>query len=169
MASLHTGNSPDRVRRLDRLCGAAFRSDETDRSATTIASQRLAVLTLNIARNRWIAYQSDESGVPQVHVTKFVPEQPSEAARVQVSNDGGIGPVWSPNRKELLYRTSDGRVMTAAYHAAGETFTAEKPRRWVETRLAVASSYYSFEISPDGKRLVTYLAAGEAKPKPMSA
>ena len=54
--------------------------------------------------------------------------------------------------------------MTAAYHAAGEAFAAEKPRRWVETRLAVPSSYYSFEISPDG-RLVTYLAAGEAKPE----
>ena len=44
--------------------------------------------------------------------------------------------------------------MTAAYKAAGESFSIEKPRTWVETRLPVPSTYYSFDISPDGKRLV---------------
>src|SRR5687767_6121047 len=85
--------------------------------------------------SRWVAYQSDESGVHEVYVTKFSPERPSEAARIQISSGGGMGPVWSPNRKELLYRTPDGRAMTAAYQAVGESFTTEKPRKWVETRL----------------------------------
>jgi Tol biopolymer transport system component len=114
---------------------------------------------------RWIAYQSEETGVSEVYVTKFSPDGPGEAARVRVSNDGGIGPVWAPNRRELLFRTPDGRVMTAAYKAAGESFSIEKPRTWVETRLAVRSSYYSFDISPDGKRLLTFLAADEPKPE----
>ena len=55
--------------------------------------------------------------------------------------------------------------MSAAYKAAGESFSIEKARMWVETRLAVPSQYYSFDISPDSKRLVTFLAAGEAKPE----
>ena len=49
---------------------------------------------------RWIAYASEESGVPEIYVRPF-PD--AESARWQVSAAGGSDPVWSRNGRELFY------------------------------------------------------------------
>lgn len=49
---------------------------------------------------RWMAYQSDESGVYEIYVRPFPNVNDN---RVQVSNAGGIWPKWSPGGRELFY------------------------------------------------------------------
>ena len=53
--------------------------------------------------------------------------------------------------------------MAAAYKASGESFVAGKPYTWVERRVTLGGSYYSFELAPDGKRLMILAAVDEAK------
>ena len=49
---------------------------------------------------RWMAYQSNESGAFEIYVRPF----PNvEADQVQVSNNGGGIPLWSPDGSELFY------------------------------------------------------------------
>jgi serine/threonine-protein kinase len=55
---------------------------------------------------RWVAYTSDESGVPQV----FVRATPPGAAVRQVSTDGGAQPTWSKGGRELFYLAPDGTL-----------------------------------------------------------
>ena len=56
---------------------------------------------------RWIAYQSHESGRPEVYVRGFVaPGETADAAKTaggqwQVSTAGGIMPAWRPDGREL--------------------------------------------------------------------
>jgi len=50
---------------------------------------------------KWIAYVSDASGHYEVYVASF----PGSRGKRQVSTDGGIQPVWSPNGDELFYRS----------------------------------------------------------------
>ena len=51
---------------------------------------------------RWLAYQSDESGQPEIYVKPF----PNvDGGRWQVSTNGGYRPVWSPETTVVLSPT----------------------------------------------------------------
>ena len=54
---------------------------------------------------RWLAYDSDESGRDEVYIRSF----PESGTRIQISTQGGTGPLWSRDGKELFYsyRTAD--------------------------------------------------------------
>src|SRR5262249_12278625 len=60
---------------------------------------------------RWLAYQSDESGSPEVYVRPF-PDV--NAGRWQVSTGGGRVPTWSGDGRELFFLVGDGTFMSAA-------------------------------------------------------
>jgi Tol biopolymer transport system component len=49
---------------------------------------------------RWMAYTSDESGPFEIYVRSF----PSAGSQKLVSTNGGIGPYWRRDGKELLLR-----------------------------------------------------------------
>ncbi|HET9193147.1 MAG TPA: protein kinase [Vicinamibacterales bacterium] len=57
---------------------------------------------------QWIAYQSNESGRPEIYLLSF----PVPATRVQVSNNGGSRPRWSVDGRELYYTEGGTGVLT---------------------------------------------------------
>ena len=68
---------------------------------------------------RWLAFQSDESGSPEVYV---VPLDSARSDRWQISTAGGRLPRWSSDGRELFYLGSDS-MMTVAV-PAGPQFVA---------------------------------------------
>jgi serine/threonine-protein kinase len=106
---------------------------------------------------RWLAYQSTESGISEIYVRPF----PGPGGKWKVSNGGGRMPVWSPNGRELFYRTADSRIMVATYTAQGDSFVADKPRLWSETRFTDTGLSPNFDLHPDGKRFAVLMAADE--------
>ena len=52
-----------------------------------------------------------------------------------VSNEGGIGPIWSRNGRELFYQSFDHRIDVAEYTVRGGSFVVEKARDGSQTRL----------------------------------
>jgi Tol biopolymer transport system component len=52
---------------------------------------------------RWVAYVSDETGERQVYVQPY----PGPGPRIPISSDGGEGPVWSRDGRELFYFRPD--------------------------------------------------------------
>lgn len=81
-----------------------------------------------------------------------------------MSTGGGAAPLWSRDGRELLFRTSGGRVMAAPNIAKGDSFAAGKPRVWTETRLRGGGFCRNDDITPDGKRLAA-IAADEDSDK----
>jgi serine/threonine-protein kinase len=57
---------------------------------------------------KWMAYVSDESGNSEVYVRQF-PEV--NKGKVQVSTSGGYSPLWSPDARDLYYRSGDAVMM----------------------------------------------------------
>ena len=112
---------------------------------------------------RWLAYQSNESGNMEVYVRPF----PGPGGRWQISTGGGLFPKWSRDGRELFFLTQDRRIMVAAYTVRGDSFSADKPRVWSETRPVVLPRAPTYDLSPDGKRVAVLMGtadAGEQKP-----
>jgi Tol biopolymer transport system component len=98
---------------------------------------------------RWLAYMSDETGIPQIYVQPF----PALDARFLISKSGGQEPVWSRDGRRLLYR-ADG-VMWSVSIAAGETFRPGIAERVVDGRYEnKAVTHTGYDVGPDGRFLV---------------
>jgi eukaryotic-like serine/threonine-protein kinase len=90
---------------------------------------------------KWIAYQSDESGRPEVYVTNY----PAATAKWQVSTGGGLRPFWSADGRQLFFLAGD-RVVVVAVHE-GESFSADAPRP-VE---ALGDKIVDFAVARNGR------------------
>jgi serine/threonine protein kinase/Tol biopolymer transport system component len=105
---------------------------------------------------RWIAYDSDETGRPEVYVASFQ----GSTGKFQVSANGGTYPCWSPDGRELYYISSDQQLMSVAVNA-GVDFNAATPVPLfrVQSEQGIVRNVY--EVSPDGKRFLFVLPAGD--------
>jgi serine/threonine-protein kinase len=108
-----------------------------------------------------MAYDDGDSGGYEVYVRKF----PDKGERWQISNHGGIMPVWSGNSHDLFYRTRDGQIMAVAYQLKNAVFKPENPRVWSEKWLANTGLTPNFALAPDGRFLVLMPAEAPASPQ----
>jgi Tol biopolymer transport system component len=60
----------------------------------------------------WIAYNSDESGRPEVYVQPFMGALPGIGPKRRISDGGGLWPKWRSDGKELFYMTLDRKLMS---------------------------------------------------------
>lgn len=95
---------------------------------------------------RWIAYVSNESGRDEVYI------QPIEGdgGRVPISVNGGTGPLWSPDGRELFY-AERAQLMGVDIDVRGATPEVSRPRKLLEGPF-VWDRVDNYDISPDGKR-----------------
>jgi hypothetical protein len=104
---------------------------------------------------RWLAYQSDETGRTEVYVRPF-PETGS--GKWQVSNGGGVAPLWSPDARELFYMSGDNDMMAATV-SASPSFRIGEPQVLfrVEEELitGIEVDYYTpWDVTQDGRFLM---------------
>ncbi len=97
---------------------------------------------------RWLAYSSNEAGRSEVYVRAF----PGPGGKWEISTEGGSSPTWSRSGRELFYKALDHRLMVASYAEQGDSFHADKPRLWCETRLPELYGQRAFDLHPDGQR-----------------
>jgi len=95
---------------------------------------------------RWLAYNSDESGTPQLYVVPF----PGLGGKWQVSSDGADGHAWMPGGRQIVYQTLAKKLMLVDLSIVGEN-------------LEIGASHPMFgeqaapdqvQIAPDGRRII---------------
>jgi Tol biopolymer transport system component len=106
---------------------------------------------------RWIAYQSDESGRPEVYVASFQ----GTGGKWQISADGGTDPDWSPDGRELFYLARDQHLMSVAI-TPGETLAPGTPQALFRVQTEGGTRRNVYEVAPDGKRFLFLLPAGDS-------
>ncbi len=121
--------SPDgRVLTVEALGGTPTQTDVVQfvfESATKHALLRTTFqehLTSFSPDGKWMAYTSNESGDAEVYVQAY----PPTGGRWQISSSGGASPRWSPDGRQLFFR-SGPRLMAATVHAQ-PAFRADRPR-----------------------------------------
>jgi serine/threonine-protein kinase len=113
--------------------------------------------------DRWVAYQSDESGVYEVFVRPL--DAGTRGSRWQVSAAGGRMPSWGRDGKTLYYEANDGRLMSLNYSSTGESFVASQPKLWSDRRtMNPLLLGFNYDVSPDGRNMVTLVARSDQQP-----
>jgi Tol biopolymer transport system component len=104
----------------------------------------------------WLAYQSAESGQPEIYVRPF----PNiDDGRWQVSTNSGFDPVWSPDGQHLFYieappAGTPGR-MVAVQVETDSAFRASAPSPVFDIQnFAFTGGGRRFDIAPDGERFL---------------
>ncbi len=105
---------------------------------------------------RWLAYQSNESGRPEIYVRDLS----ESGGRWQISTGGGEEPRWSPDARELYFRFND-LFMSVAVEAR-PAFQAGTPKNLFSGiyNLRSASSV-SYDVDPKGGRFLMIRPMGD--------
>jgi len=100
----------------------------------------------------WLAYVSDESGQEEVFVCSF----PDLRNKTQISTDGGMEPLWSPDGKELYYRDLSGNKLMAVSIITEPYLDPGKPRLLFQGIFIGSTGPWgrNYDITPDGKRFL---------------
>jgi len=99
---------------------------------------------------RWLAYESWESGQPEVWIQPF----PVSGGKWQISHEGGLKPRWRRDGKELYFMARDGALMAAPI-TAQESIQAGAPVRLFPIRTSgLLIAQYPYDVSADGQRFL---------------
>jgi Tol biopolymer transport system component len=113
--------------------------------------------------DKWIAYNSDESGRMEVYIVPF----PPSGARLQVSTRGGMQPRWRADGKELFYLAPDGTLMAVTLRP-GESIQAETAQPLFMTRLTAAFNNDQYNVTTDGQRFLLNSPVGQTQVSPIT-
>ena len=112
----------------------------------------------------WLAYNSSESGSPQIYVVRF----PDQGAKVQISTGGGVEPVWSRSGHELFYELfgATSTVMSVPYTIEKGEFQAGKPEPAFPGEFEMRLPLLSYDVTPDGSHAVVFQFSGGRQSAP---
>jgi serine/threonine protein kinase len=98
---------------------------------------------------RWIAFNSDESGRWEVYVASF----PGFSGKRQISNNGGMQPLWRRDGRELFYLSPQGKLM-AVEISTGDTVQPGVARALFQANLTPTAGLGEYGVTPDGQRFL---------------
>ena len=102
---------------------------------------------------RWLAYQSNETGRPEVYVKPF----PDGPGKWQVSTDGGVFPRWRRDGRELFFYFTNN-LIAADIRVAGSSIEPGVPRTLFGLANPSAAfnhdTYNRFAVTADGQRFL---------------
>lgn len=107
---------------------------------------------------RWIAYQSNDQGRPQVSVQTF----PASGGKWVVSTNGGFLPHWRGDGNELVYISADNKLM-AVEVKLGSSFEAGVQKALFDLApvRAAVSKGIGYIVTADGQRFLFVSEAEE--------
>jgi serine/threonine-protein kinase len=98
---------------------------------------------------RWLAYQSSESGRPEVYVRPY----PGPGGKWQISTQTGTEPIWSQRGMELFYRSGDS-LYSVSVVASESSIEASRPRARIRIPAGGGVTVGSYDLTPDGAAVV---------------
>jgi serine/threonine-protein kinase len=105
---------------------------------------------------RWLAYQSNESGQPEVYVR---PYPDVDGGRWQISTQLGSRPAWRRDGRELFFLDGSDQLSVAPIAVNGSTLVPGAPRRVLNVAYypgytSRGSYLRAYDVSPDGQRFL---------------
>ena len=109
---------------------------------------------------RWLAYESNETGRPEIYVEAF----PGPGERYQISADGGSEPLWTRGSGEIFYR--HGAQIRVVRTRAGARLELEPARTLFAMSFHDAGmNDRNYDVTPDGQRVLALRVPEAAAPR----
>jgi hypothetical protein len=105
---------------------------------------------------RWLAYESEESGIGEVYVCSF----PAGTQRRQVSFGGGSQARWRRDGKELFFVDAHGRMMVTPVAMVGEMEIGKSEPLFQAGLRPTATDIGLYSVVADGQRFVINRVVG---------
>ena len=106
---------------------------------------------------RWIAYNSNESGAPQIYVRPY-PDLDSGKWLISPQGIGNREPSWGPNGDELFYLRLDGTLMHTEITVEGDSFSPGLVEPLITGLEVDASTSPNYLVSNDAERFLYFRA-----------
>ncbi len=108
---------------------------------------------------RWLLYQSDETGQPEIYVRAY----PVLDRGWQVSVGGGVQPRWGAGGREVLYRAG-GPMVAVAFDGRGDAPALGKPQTLFDQAFDYGQgiSIANYDVSRDGRLVMLRAEPGVA-------
>jgi dipeptidyl aminopeptidase/acylaminoacyl peptidase len=105
---------------------------------------------------KWMAYDSDESGQTQVYIQAV----PPNGSKWQVSNAGGLQPIWRRDGKELFYISTDDKLMAAPIKLSSTVAPGTPQLLFDVASFKQPTVGISYSVSRDGQKFLLSAPAG---------
>ncbi len=117
---------------------------------------------------KWIAYQSDESGKPQVYIIPFNENNTSQktSGKWQISVDGGSIPKWMDNGKKIYFITPGNKIMAVDVNEKGNSLSPGTP--YVIFNPGNKNISRIFDIDKTGTKIVATVPNGQSFQPPIT-
>jgi serine/threonine-protein kinase len=109
---------------------------------------------------KWIVYQSDETGRPEVYLEPY----PGPGERVQLTADGGNAPVWARNG-EIFFRRDDATWVLTPRPGAVAEFAPAKMLYRFPIALGVNEELLNYDVTADGQRTLASRTPDALRPR----
>jgi tricorn protease-like protein len=119
-------------------------------------AQRGVTMARLSADGRWIAYAAGEAGSDEIYVQDF----PQLSARWQVTQGGGVNPMWAADGRALFYRRGETLFRAPVQTAASAlSFSAAVPI--FKVLPGVKGNHRPWAVMPNGDALVLENKSGD--------
>ena len=110
------------------------------------------------ADGKSVAYASDESGRSEVYAIPFA----GKRERMTVSIDGGTGPVWSRDGRELFYRAGDDLIRVQVQST--DPLVLGDRKKLLDVSAFEPGYFHDFDVSADGRKFLFIRPEPESRP-----
>jgi Tol biopolymer transport system component len=116
---------------------------------------------------KWIAYQTNDSGRPEIYLQTFAPGAPASGGRWRLSTNGGRNLQWRRDGRELYYISLDNKLM-AVEVTLGADVKPRTPKELFALSDIGAIPGASFALTRDGQRFLFVTSAAETSVTPFT-
>jgi Tol biopolymer transport system component len=149
------------VMRLGGIAGAVggrdvvgFRPGVDTVSVPLISDPRYDAKVIALSPDgKWLAYESTESSREEIFVRPF---PNTSDAKVQISTNGGLSPVWGRHAKALYFLNGAAELVEVPWSVSGADFQVGERKVLFPTagRFQYSGNSREYDIHPDGSRFL---------------
>jgi len=113
---------------------------------------------------KWLAYESTESGRPEICVIPFL----HGTGKWEVSTAGGVQPRWRGDGRELFYISTDNKIMSAEITEQGSSLLVGKVTSLFQANPVPFAGGSNYDVTGDGKKFVVASLASSQESEPLT-
>jgi len=136
-----------------------------DRKAFSVIQSQFDVYAPALSPDgKWLAYESRESGRPEICVMPFL----RGTGKWEVSTGGGVLPRWRRDGRELFYVSTDNKIMSAEVTEQGSSLLIGKVQSLFHVNPVPFAGGSNYDVTGDGKKFVVASLAPSQESEPLT-